>query len=133
MKNKYNLLHKYIFDKTVKEYTKETVNGLFRSILEPVISNQKFESVILFRLLDSSEIGSTLKRLSFSGAQIYSFSDTLKEFGFDNSQKDDIWGQTQFLVLIGQRYSAALIWDYSLSDNQNTDVCLLYNSHTIID
>ena len=43
MKNKFNTLQKYIFDNSVKEYRKETVNGLFRSILEPIISNQKFE------------------------------------------------------------------------------------------
>ena len=51
MKNNFNTLLKYIFNESVNiEYRKETINGLFRAIIEPVISNQKFESCILFKL-----------------------------------------------------------------------------------
>ena len=50
MKNNYNTLLKYIFNDSVNiEYRKETIDGLFRAILEPVISNQKFEACILFQ------------------------------------------------------------------------------------
>ncbi len=127
MKNKFNTLQKYIFEYSVKEYRKETVNGLFRSILEPVVSNQKFESFILFRLLDLKEKENYLKRLQFSGAKLFNFSPILE----NNCEKDNIWDKTEFIVVIGQRYSVALIWDYSTGTPETTDVCLLYNSSII--
>ncbi len=128
MKNKFNTLQKYIFEYSVKEYRKETVNGLFRAILEPVVSNQKFESFILFRLLDLKEKESYLKRLEFSGAQLFNFSDVLK----NNCEKEKIWDTTEFVVVVGQRYSVALIWDYSTGTAaESTDVCILYNSSII--
>ena len=127
MKNKFNTLQKYIFDNSVKEYRKETVNGLFRAILEPVVSNQKFESFILFRLLDLKEKENYLKRLEFSGAKLYNFSELLE----NNCEKENIWGTTEFVVIFGQRYSVALIWDYSTGTGETTDVCLLYNSSII--
>lgn len=132
MKNKYNTLHPYILDNSIDEYHKETVNGLFRSILEPVISNQKFQSCIVFRLLDVENKESLIKRLSFSNSQIYSFTDNLDEFGFVNIEKSDIWDNTEFVIIIGARYSACLVWDYSLSDRKEyTPVCYLHNSSII--
>lgn len=132
MKNNYNTLHPYILDNSRNEYYKETVNGLFRSILEPVTANQKFESCILFRLFDISDKQSLIKRLAFSKAEIYSFSDSLDSFGFKNIEKDNIWKGTEFILVIGSRYSACLMWDYSLSDKADyTPVCLLYNSNII--
>ncbi len=128
MKNKFNTLQKYIFENSVKEYRKETINGLFRAILEPVVSNQKFESFILFRLLDLKDKESFLKRLAFSGAQLFNFSDVLE----NNCEKEKIWDTTEFVVIVGQRYSVALIWDYSTGTaSESSDVCLLYNSSII--
>lgn len=128
MRNKFNTLQKYIFEYSVKEYRKETVNGLFRSILEPIVSNQKFESCILFRLFDLKEKENYIKRLEFSGAKIVNFSDALE----NNCEKQNIWEQTEFVIVLGQRYSVALIWDYSTGSMQNcTNVCCLYNSSII--
>lgn len=129
MRNKYNTLHPYILNNSVKEYHKETVNGLFRSILEPVIANQKFESCIVFRLLDTDDKLSLIKRLSFSGADIYSFSEILNDLGYKNVIKYDVWGFVEFVIIIGERYSASLLWDYSLSDKKDfSPVCYLHNS-----
>ncbi len=127
MRNKFNTLQKYIFEYSVKEYRKETVNGLFRSILDPVVSNQKFESFILFRLLDLKEKENYLKRLEFSGAKLINFSPILE----NNCEIENLWDNTEFVVVIGQRYSVALIWDYSTGTPETTDVCLLYNSSVI--
>lgn len=130
MKNTFNSLKKYIFENSVKEYNKETVNGLFRSILEPVIANQKFESCILFRLLDLEGKESLLKRLSFTGAELFSFSDKV----VPNLIKDNIWGKTEFLIVLGQRYSAAFLWDYETGSRIDySNICLFYNSKIITD
>lgn len=133
MKNKFNTLKPYIYEYSQKELRKKTINGLFRAILEPVISNQKFECCILFRILEIQGKESLLKRLGFAGAKLFSFSENLNSFNIKDSQKDtNIWGKTEFLIVLGQRYSACLIWDYSSSNNQDSsEVCLLYNSKII--
>ena len=129
MKNKYNTIQKYILDNSVKDYTKETVDGLFRAILEPVISNQKFEALLLFRIKDLSNKKSYVQRLCFSNVKMFSFNESLNELNIYNSEIHDIWKDTEFLIVLGHRYSATLIWDYSLSGIENrTPVCLMYNS-----
>lgn len=128
MRNKFNTLQKYIFEHSVKEYRKETVDGLFRSILEPIVSNQKFESCILFRLLDLKEKENYIKRLEFSGAEIVNFSDVLG----NSCEKQNIWEQTEFVIVLGQRYSVALIWDFSTGSMKDcTNVCCICNSSLI--
>lgn len=132
MKITHNTLQKYIFDNSVKNYTKKTVTGLFRSILEPIISNQKFEAHIFFRLFDLDEKESIIKRLEFSGAKLHSYNDNLKDYGLTSEEKNGIWGRTEFVIILGQRYSVALIWNYELSQTSGyTPVCLIYNSSKI--
>ena len=132
MKSNYNTLHKYIVENSIKECCKETIDGLFRAILVPVIENQKFENCILFRLFDLEEKESIIKRLAFSGSSIYSYSEILDKFEYENIQKEDIWGSTEFVLILGDRYSSCLIWDYSLSDKTDcSPVCFLYNSKLI--
>ena len=129
MINKLNTIQKYILENAVKDYTKETVDGLFRSILEPVISNQKFEALLLFRVKDYSNKKSYIQRLCFSNVKMFSFNENLNEFNIYNSEINDIWKDTEFLIILGHRYSAALLWDYSLSGIEDrTPVCLMYNS-----
>lgn len=132
MKITHNTLQKYILDNSVKDYTKKTVTGLFRSILEPIISNQKFEAHIFFRLFDLEEKESIIKRLEFSGAKIHSYNDNLKDYNLTSEEENEIWGKTEFTIILGQRYSVALIWDYELSQTSGyTPVCLIYNSSKI--
>ena len=134
MKNKFNTLHKYIFEHSTKEYRKETINGLFRMMLEPLISNQKVESCILMRINDIEEKSSSIKRLTFSKAKIYSYNDKLIDYGLEDSMIQDIWGNTEFLIILAQRYSVALLWDYSLADTKGVSpTCVLYNSKIVSD
>lgn len=135
MKNNYNTLLKYILDNSVNiEYRKETINGLFRAILEPVISNQKFEACILFKLTNIDDKKSILKRLAFSGANLFSYSDLLMGMNLENLQVTEIWEDVEFVVVLGQRYSAALLWSDSMANKPDcSSVCLLYNSKIITD
>ncbi len=130
MKNKYNTLSKYIYENSEREYRKETIEGLFRSVLEPVVSNQKIESCTLLKLNDLTNFSSVLKRLEFSGSHIISFSDLYQQ----NCSKENIWGNTEFVIVLSTRYSACLIWDYTSSQNgESSSICLLYNSKIITD
>ena len=128
MKNNYNTLKKYIFENSEREYRKETIEGLFRSILDPIASNQKLETLILLKLNDIEPFNSIIKRVEYSGRNIISFSDN---YNINHSTKN-IWGDTEFLIVLSQRYSAALIWDYSSSINKDiSNICLLFNSKQI--
>ena len=132
MKNKYNNLLKYIYEYSDNIYSKETVNGLFRSILEPLIINQNIQSCVFLRILDKNDKNSIIKRLLFSGIEIYSFSDIALDFDLKNCECKNIWNNTEFIVVLAPRYSSALIWDYSECEiKNNTKICLLYNSRII--
>ncbi len=132
MKTKFNTLHKYIFHISDREYAKETINSLFSSVLAPILSFQETQGCILLKLQNPDENKSLLTRLKFSQCKIYAFCDELKNFGIENIQIENIWKSTQFVVILTQRYSSALIWDYSISEKPDyAKACLLFNSKII--
>lgn len=132
MKRNYNTLKKYILDCSTKDLSEETVNGLFRAILEPIISNQKFEAIVLLKINNPKKMESFIKRLTFLDLKILSFNDELEAYGISNNEADNIWGDTEFVVVLGQRYSAVLMWDNTLTTQEKkTPVCLIYNSKII--
>ena len=117
-----NLLKDLIYLGQTKPVTKQTIKGLFRFALEPLLESQTQKAVVLIRLFDTKELDGVLKRLDFTNAEVYSFDDTTKE---ENLTQNDIWGQTEFLVLLSPRYSACMLWDYSTESIKDTS-CLYY-------
>ena len=89
MKNKYNTLHSFIFDYNNNECTKETVKGLFASVLKPLLQFSEAQACVLLKLNDSEEHKSLLQRLKFSGKTVFSFSDELDNFFGENFTKDN--------------------------------------------
>lgn len=105
------------YDDNAELFSKNTVDGLLRSLLEPVASNNAV-SLILTRFKHTDNIAGIIKRLEYcSNVEMYSFLD------FDIISRDDFI-ETEFVVITSQRYNAALIWDYS--DSKNKDETYLY-------
>ena len=82
--------------------------------------NQK--ALVLIRLFDTKEVDGVLKRLEFTNAEVYSFDSVTKG---ENLERDNIWGDTEFLVILSPRYSAVMLWDYSTETVKDTS-CLYY-------
>ena len=132
MKNQINTLRQYIFDHSNKRYRKETVECLLRAVLEPLLTEQNMKACVLLRINDTENKKSLLKRLLYSQSNIFSYNDKLADYNIKNSQIANIWEETEFMVILAQRYNAALIWDYNTADNRNfSDICLLLNSKII--
>ena len=117
-----NLLKDLIYLGQTRPVNKQTVKGLFRFALEPLLEAQSQKALVLIRTFDTTDIDGVLKRLEFTNAEVYSFDDVTKG---ENLQKEDIWGQTEFLVVLSPRYSAVLLWDYSTEAVKDTS-CLYY-------
>ena len=127
MKNNFNTLRQYLFENSKYECTKEALDCLFRAVLEPLFCNQSFECTVLIRLDDNNDKKQLLQRLTFSNANIINFG------GMEN-QRADIFKETEFVIILGQRYSAALLWDFTCSQKNNSALTMLrYNSKTIND
>lgn len=124
-----NLLKDLIYLGQTRPINKQTIKGLFRFALEPVLESQTPKAVVLLRLKETSELDGILKRLEFSNVEVYSFDDVTKG---ENLTKEDIWDDTEFLVLLSPRYSACLLWDYSTEPVKNTScVYQILNSKDI--
>ena len=124
-----NLLRDLIYLGQTRPLNKQTIKGLFRFALEPLLEAQTQKAVVLIRLFDTKELDGVLKRLEFTSAEVYSFDDVTKG---ENLTKDDIWGQTEFLVLLSPRYSACVLWDYSTENVKDTScVYQLLNSKDV--
>lgn len=133
-KKQKNLLQDFILRESSKEYSKQTIKGLFRSILEPLTEMPYKESLVLLKLNDTENTDSVIKRLGFSASKIFYFSNETEEENPLNIQKTDCWEDVEFVLVLAPRYSAILIWDYSLSANNDfSEICLIYNSKSIAD
>ena len=133
-KTNINQLRTFIFEKSNKEYSKQTISGVFRSIIEPLIENNGENAFVFLRLKNADEFKSVVKRLTFSQTKIYSFSSALAQDNITNIEKEEIWDSVEFLLLLSPRYSVAMLWDYQTSQNDGmSELCLLYNTKSIMD
>lgn len=109
------------------EFSKKTVIGLLRSLLEP-IANQNAQSFILTRLKNTGDIDGILKRLEYcSNVEMYSFLDR-------EIVVNDNLVELEFVIITSHRYNAVLIWDYSQSSDKNsTKIYLRANSKDVND
>ena len=119
---KKNFLKDLVYLAQTKPVHKTIIKGLFRFALEPLLEAQNQKAVVLIRMFDTSETEGVLKRLEFNQAEVYSFCDNLKG---ENLEREKIWGDTEFLVVLSPRYSAVLVWDYSTEEVKDTS-CLYY-------
>ena len=100
------------FENSEEYFSRKTVNGLLRSLLEPIAANNA-KSLIFTRFKDTSSIEGIIKRLEYcSNVEMYSFLD------FDVVSKDDLV-EIEFVIITSHRYNAVLIWDYSESQNKD--------------
>ncbi len=106
-------------------FSKRTVNGLLRSLLEPIAANNA-KSLIFTRFKNTNGIEGIIKRLEYcSNVEMFSFLD------FDAVLKDD-FVETEFVIITSHRYNAILIWDYSDSKDKNeTRLCIRVNSKDV--
>ena len=117
-----NLLKDLIYLGQTRPVNKQTVKGLFRFALEPILELQSLKGLVLYRLFDTTQIEGVLKRLEYTKAEVYSFDSVTRR---ENLECENIWGDTEFLVVLTPRYSAVLLWDYSTETIKNTS-CLYY-------
>lgn len=115
----------------MKQASEQTVKSLLRSIVEPVIENNS-DGVVLVRLFDTRGLDGLLKRLDYSKAGVYFYSDMGDEVV--NVAQEDIWDTTEFAVVLAPRYCAALVWDYSISEVKGySNINFYLNSRRIQD
>lgn len=125
-----NELKNLIYIQENKPCNEQTVKGLFRSIVEPIL-DKNGEAFIFCRLEEKSQqdFDGILKRLSYSNAKLYDFSDKPIPGNFENVLKEKIWDKTEFIFVSAERFGAALIFDYEESDLDGfAQIYLLYNS-----
>ncbi|MDD3436280.1 MAG: HAMP domain-containing sensor histidine kinase [Candidatus Gastranaerophilales bacterium] len=125
-----NRLKNLIYIQDNQPCNEQTVKGLFRSIVEPVL-DKNVEAFILCRLEEKSklEFNGILKRLEYSPAKLYDFSDKPVSEHFENVLKDKIWEKTEFLYVLAERFGAVLIFDYEESKIEGfAQVYILHNS-----
>lgn len=131
---KKNKLKDLIYIQENKPCNEQTIKGLFRSIVEPILE-QLSPSLILCRLEDKSkrEFNGIIKRLKYSNAKVYDFSDSPLE-NVENVLKEKIWDKTEFVYVLTDRFGAVLIFDYSESELKDfAQVYILHNSKNLSD
>lgn len=132
---KKNELKNLIYIQENKPCNEQTVKGLFRSIVEPILE-KNVEALVLFRLEDKSQnnFNSILKRLEYSNTKVYDFSQKPVSPKFENIIKENIWNKTEFIYVLTERFGAVLIFDYEEDDIENlAQVYFMYNSKKLSD
>lgn len=132
MKRK-NELKNLIYIQENKPCDEQTVKGLFRSIVEPVLESNA-EALVLLRLEDKrkNSLNSFLQRLEYSKADVYDFSNSKINDKFENLLKEDIWDKTEFVYILAERFAAVLIFDYEECEIKGfADIFIMHNSKNL--
>ena len=130
-----NELKNLIYIQENKPCNEQTIKGLFRSIVDPILETST-ECLVLFRLEEKSknDFNSILRRLEYSKADVYDFSTTPFGEKFENILKENIWEKTEFIYILAERFGATLIFDYEDSGtNDNGQFYILHNSKNLSD
>lgn len=118
-----NRLKDLIYIQENKPCSEKSIQGMVRSMVEPLFENPEEKGVVLYRFSDSSKFAGLLKRLEYTNVDVYDFSDGSELL------KEDIWESTQFLYVLTSRYGASFIYDFETEDVENfAGYYLLYNS-----
>ena len=72
-----NVLRDLVITGSDKEYGKQTVKGILRSLMEPLLEQNSTEGLVLMKLSDTDGISSVIKRLEFSDVKMYCYCDNL--------------------------------------------------------
>lgn len=132
---KKNELKNLIYIQENKPCNEQTINGLFRSIVEPILE-QNVEGLVLCRLEEKTRatFGGMLKRLEYSNSKLYDFSDSPIGEKFENVLNEKIWDKTEFIYVLAHRFGAVLIFDYEESELEGfAQIYLLHNSKNLSD
>lgn len=132
---KKNELKNLIYIQENKSCNEQTINGLFRSIIEPVLE-ENVEALVLFRLEKESQndFQGILKRLEYSLSEVYDFSNEPICKKFKNILKENLWDKTEFIYVLAERFGAILIFDYEESELEGfAQIYTMYNSKNLLD
>jgi len=130
-----NKLKDLIYIQENKPCNEQTVKGLFRSIVEPILEKNS-EGLILCRLEEKSknDFSGILKRLEYSNAKFYDFSDSPISEKFENVLKEKIWDKTEFVYVLTERFGAIFVFDYEESGIDGfAQIYTLHNSKSLSD
>lgn len=128
-----NKLKDLIYIQDNKLCNEQTIKGLFRSIVEPILEGN-VDCVIMCRLEEKSknEFNGILKRLEYANAKFYDFSDKPISEKFKNVLKEKIWDKTEFIYILSERFGAVFIFDYEESTVEGfAQIYTLHNSKNL--
>src|SRR5574344_2959254 len=95
-----NKLKDLIYIQENKTCNKQTIQGLVRTMLEPVLDTPA-AGVVLYRLNNREGLEGLGRRLDYANVDVYDFS--------KNSQylKCDIWENTEFVYVLTERFGVS--------------------------
>lgn len=112
------LLRPYLYENEYNIAGENVINSILNSIFAPSFET-KDEICIVYRIFNRTLVNNHLLRLKFSDVKT-----------FDLNDLD--CGDTQFLIISTKQYSACILFDFSLSEKEDTAVfCTYFNSKKI--
>ena len=118
-----NRLKDLIYIQENKPCSMQAIDGVIRSMAEPLFENSEEKGVVLYRFADKNKYAGMLKRLEYTSVDVYNFSDDSELL------KENIWDSTEFFYVLTGRYGASFIFDYETEEVEGfAGYYLLYNS-----
>lgn len=118
-----------------KPCNEQTIQGLFRAIVEPILE-ANVEAVVMCRLEQKSvdDFNGILKRLEYSTAKVYDFSKNALSDKFEYALKENLWDKTEFIFVLAERFGAVLIFDYDEAEMKGfAQIYTMYNSKNLLE
>ena len=89
-----NRLKDLIYIQENKPCSDKAIDGMIRSMLEPLFDSPEEKGVVLYRFADESKYFGLLRRLKYTAVDIYNFSENSDDL------KENIWENTEKITMI---------------------------------
>ena len=118
-----NRLKDLIYIQENKPCSENAIDGIVRSMLEPLFESPEEKGVVLYRFNNNNKYSGLLRRLGYTAVDVYNFSEGSEDL------KEDIWDTTECLYVLTGRYGASFVYDFQTEDVEHfAGYYLLYNS-----
>ena len=118
-----NRLKDLIYIQENKPCSEKAIQGVIRSMVEPLYENPEAKGVVLYRFKNKNDYEGMLKRLNYTSVDVYDFCDGSELL------KEDVWEDTEFFYVLTNRYGASFIFDFETEELDGfAGYYLLYNS-----
>lgn len=131
-KNTKNPLNNLLIQNDGEVLTRQTLQSLFRTMLEAIIEEGN-KAVVMLKIHNLEGFEGILRRFSYSNSDIFAFSQEIKNEKFISVEQNELGDDIEFAIITAERFSVTIVWSELTNAGQTEyQTFVTFNSKDIL-